>query len=80
MDVIEEFNKLRQTGDVGAYQRRFEELRSLMINHNPYLSEAYFVSSFMTGLSNELRPMVNVRIINIIVYIIIIVYVCFICN
>ena len=30
-----------------------------MINHNPHMSKAYFVSSFMSGLSNELRPMVK---------------------
>lgn len=57
MDVIEEFNKLRQSGEVRAYQRRFEELRSLMINHNPHLLEAYFISSFTSGLSDELRLM-----------------------
>ena len=30
-----------------------------MICHNPYLLEAYFVSSFMSGLSEELQPMVK---------------------
>lgn len=41
VDTIEEFNKLRQTRSMGAYLRRFEELRSYMIGHNPHLSEAY---------------------------------------
>ena len=58
-DIIEEFNKLRQVGEVRAYLRRFEELRSLMVNHNPHLSEAYFISSFLSGLSDNLRPMVK---------------------
>ncbi|XP_052173188.1 uncharacterized protein LOC127788669 [Diospyros lotus] len=31
-----------------------------MLNHYPYLIEAYFVSSFISGLSEELRPMVKV--------------------
>ncbi|XP_052203128.1 uncharacterized protein LOC127808594 [Diospyros lotus] len=59
VDTIEEFNKLRQTGSVGSYLKKFEELRSYMVSHNHHLSEAYFVSSFMSGLSEELRPMVK---------------------
>jgi len=42
------------------YQVRFEELKALMLIHTPYLTEAYFVSSFISGLSEELRPMVKV--------------------
>jgi len=42
------------------YQLRFEELKALILNHNPYLTEAYFVSSFLSGLNEELRPMVKV--------------------
>lgn len=58
-DTIEEFNKLRQTGSVGTYLKKFEELRAYMVSHNHHLSEAYFVSSFMSGLNEELRPMVK---------------------
>ena len=54
VDTIKEFNKLKQTWSVGAYLRKFEELRSFMVCYNPYLSEAYFVSSFLSGLSEEL--------------------------
>ena len=60
VDVIEEFNKLKQTRSVESYQVRFEELRSLLIQHNPHLSETYFVSSYLSGLNEELRPMVKV--------------------
>ena len=60
MDVVEEFNKLRQTSNVESYQKCFEELRSLMIQHNPHLSETYFVSSYLGGLNDKLRPMVKV--------------------
>lgn len=60
MDVIEEFNKLKQTDSVETYQVRFEELRSLMLQHNPHLSETYFVSNYLSGLNEELRPMVKV--------------------
>ena len=44
MDVVEEFNKLRQEGLVQSYQLRFEELKSLMLILNPHLTEGYFVS------------------------------------
>ena len=60
VDIIEEFNKLRQTSSVENYQKRFEKLRSLMIQHNPHLSETYFVSSYLSGLNDKLRPMVKV--------------------
>ena len=39
-DVVEEFNKLRQESFVQQYQMKFEKLRSLMLNLNPYLTEA----------------------------------------
>jgi len=43
--VVEEFNKLQQKRGVQAYQAQFEELRSIMVNLNPHLSKAYFVST-----------------------------------
>ena len=30
-----------------------------MINHNPHLSKVYFVSSFLSRLSYDLRPMIK---------------------
>ena len=42
-DIIEEFNKLKQNGTMQTYQLKFEELRSLIMVHNPHLSEEYFV-------------------------------------
>lgn len=59
MDVIEEFNKRKQEGTVQTYQLKFEELRSLMMVHNPHLTEGYFVSSFISGLGDEVRSMVK---------------------
>jgi len=58
-DVIEEFNKLRKNGLVIEYQVRFEELRSLMWNSQPTLTEQYFVTSFISGLKDELRPVIK---------------------
>ena len=59
MDIVEEFNKLRQNGYVHEYQLKFEELKSLMLNTNPYMIEEYFVLSFISGLSDDLRSMVK---------------------
>ena len=58
--MVEEFNKLKQVGSVMDYQLQFEKLKALMLNHNLYLMEAYFISSFLSGLNEELRPMVKV--------------------
>ncbi|KAL4289531.1 hypothetical protein GQ457_14G023340 [Hibiscus cannabinus] len=60
-DVIEEFNKLVQKSTVEDYQERFEELKPYMIQQNPYLEETYFVSSFLSGLKEELRHRVKVH-------------------
>ena len=59
IDIIEEFNKLKQERSVLNYQIKFEELKSLMIVSHPTLTEAYFVSSFISGLNEELRPIVK---------------------
>ncbi|KAL4281742.1 hypothetical protein GQ457_03G022050 [Hibiscus cannabinus] len=59
-DVVEEFNKLVQKGSVEDYQERFEELHPLMLQQNTQLSEGYFVSSFISGLKEELKHKVKV--------------------
>nr|XP_027126124.1 uncharacterized protein LOC113742491 [Coffea arabica] len=58
-DVVEEFNKLQQRGTVEEYEEKFEELKTLMVLRNPKLDELYFVSSFISGLKEEIRPMVK---------------------
>ena len=42
-----------------VYLRRFKDLRSFMTQQNPHLIEAYFVSSFLSRLSEDIRPMVK---------------------
>jgi len=59
-NIVEEFNKLKQEGSVEDYQIRFEELRSLLNLSHPAPDEPYFVSSFISGLSDELRPTVKI--------------------
>ncbi|XP_071909625.1 uncharacterized protein [Coffea arabica] len=58
-DEVEEFNKLHQTTSVKDYQEKFEELSSLMLIRDPHLSESYFVSSFISGIKEEIKPMVK---------------------
>ena len=57
--MIEEFNKLQQKGAVEEYEEKFEELKTLMLLRNQKLDELYFVSSFISGLKEEIRPSVN---------------------
>ena len=40
-------------------QERFEELGALIWNVQPTLTYHYFVSSFISGLKDELRPIVK---------------------
>ncbi|XP_059292482.1 uncharacterized protein LOC132045931 [Lycium ferocissimum] len=58
-DIVDEFNKIMQAGSVDQYQEKFEELTSYMSIINPLLNEAHFVSSFISGLRPELKPLVK---------------------
>lgn len=58
-DIVDEFNKLVQTGSVDQYHERFEELMSYMSIINPLLNEAHFVVSYISGLKMELKPLVK---------------------
>nr|XP_027072057.1 uncharacterized protein LOC113696870 [Coffea arabica] len=58
-DVVEEFNKLQQKRIVEEYEEKFEELKTLMLLRNPKLDELNFVSGFVSGLKEEIRPMVK---------------------
>ncbi|XP_060181956.1 uncharacterized protein LOC132611554 [Lycium barbarum] len=58
-DIVDEFNKIMQAGSVDQYQEKFEKLTSYMSIINPLLNEAHFVSSFISGLRPELKPLVK---------------------
>ncbi|KAL4342238.1 hypothetical protein GQ457_08G017250 [Hibiscus cannabinus] len=60
-DVIEEFNKMFQQTTVDDYQTKFEELKPFMLQHNSHLEEAYFVSSFISGLKDEIKHKAKVH-------------------
>ena len=54
-DAIGQFHSLKQTMSVTEYVENFEELMSLVKRSNPALSEAYFVSSFISGLKDFIQ-------------------------
>ena len=53
--VIEEFNKLKQTGTIDDYLEEFKELKSQMLIKNPTLPPDYFVASFVGGLDDNVK-------------------------
>jgi hypothetical protein len=59
-DIVEEFNKLTQEGGMEEYVERFEELKSLMHSLNPLLLESYYISSFISGLKEDIKPMLKI--------------------
>ncbi|XP_039066152.1 uncharacterized protein LOC120211739 [Hibiscus syriacus] len=60
IDVIDEFNKLTQLSSAEEYEAQFEELQPYLLQINPELGEEYFVSSFLSGLKEELKHKVKV--------------------
>ncbi|XP_027107729.1 uncharacterized protein [Coffea arabica] len=57
-DIIGEFHNLKQTGSVAEYQEKFAELRDLLMTMNYGLTEDYFISSFLSGLKEEIRHVI----------------------
>jgi len=45
---------------IKEYVERFEELKSLMNSLNPSLPESYYVSSFISGLREDIKPMLKI--------------------
>ena len=59
-DVVEEFNKLKQENGMEEYVERFEDLKSLMHSLSPILPESYYISSFISGLKEDIKPMLKI--------------------
>lgn len=59
MKDVEKFNKLVQEKEVEEYVERFDELKSLMCALNPSILEAYYISSFLSGLKEYIRLMLK---------------------
>lgn len=58
-DTVEEMMRLRQEEGVADYEDQFEELRIRMEWLLVDLREAYFLSTFIGGLKDEIRFMVR---------------------
>ncbi|KAH6769439.1 hypothetical protein C2S51_014775 [Perilla frutescens var. frutescens] len=58
--IIAEFNKLKHVGSYTKYVDKFEELRAcmLMLNKGQF-SEEYFIASFISGLGEEIQPLIH---------------------
>ncbi|CAH9134345.1 unnamed protein product [Cuscuta epithymum] len=59
-EIIGEFNKLRQKGGVEDYIDKFSELKSFMLQRNKFLDDFYFLKSFLSGLKEEIRHIVEI--------------------
>lgn len=53
--MVEKFNKLVKEDQMLIYQEKFKETRSLMLMENPRLAGRYFISSYVSGLKEELQ-------------------------
>ncbi|KAF3774021.1 hypothetical protein EJ110_NYTH54062 [Nymphaea thermarum] len=58
-NVIAEFHHLKQTGTVADYIKRFEDLKGHVLHENVSLSDKYFISYFMGGLSDSVQFLVR---------------------
>lgn len=58
--MAEEFNKMKQAKVVRKYVERFEDINSLMNTFNPSLLYLYYVSSFISMLKDDIKPMLNI--------------------
>lgn len=49
-----------QEGSVDEYVEKFKELESLMHGLNPSLPESYYISSFVSGLKEDIKLMLKI--------------------
>ena len=57
--VVEDFNKLQQTGTVDDYLAKFEELKSLLLLKTPTMPDTHLLDSFIGGLKPAIKPLVK---------------------
>lgn len=59
-NIVVEFNKLKHTGSYDEYVEHFNELKScLVMNDQSKYTAEYFMGSFLSGLSDELKSFIN---------------------
>lgn len=59
IDIVDDFNNLKQTGSVEGYQKKFEEPKSYVLLVTSLLNDIHFISSYVIGLKPELKPLVG---------------------
>ncbi|PIN13524.1 hypothetical protein CDL12_13862 [Handroanthus impetiginosus] len=60
--IIGEFNKLQQIGIVTDYFEKFDDLRAHMLMFDKDFKESHFVTSFISGLKEEIKGFVSVAL------------------
>ncbi|CAI9102148.1 OLC1v1000370C1 [Oldenlandia corymbosa var. corymbosa] len=58
VDIIQELHSLKQSQTVEMYQKTFEKTREALIALNYEFTEEDFISSFLSGLKEEIRGLV----------------------
>lgn len=58
-NIVEQFNKLQQTGQLEDYIDEFEGVRSMMLQYNHVLPDSYVLDSFIGGLKSTVKPFVK---------------------
>ena len=59
LNVVEQFNKLQQTGTIEEFIDEFDNVRSLMEQNHHILPDSYFLESFIGGLKPTVKPFVK---------------------
>lgn len=54
-DIISQFHNLKPTGSVEDYVDKFEEMVSEVKRHNPSLTDAYYIRTFIVGLKDYIQ-------------------------
>ncbi|XP_063948159.1 uncharacterized protein LOC135152240 [Daucus carota subsp. sativus] len=54
--IVEQFNRLQQTGPLEDYIDEFENARSLMLQNNHIFPDSYMLDSFIGGLKASVKP------------------------
>ena len=57
--VVQDFNRLLQTGTLDEYLAKFEELNALLLIRNPNMPDTFLMESFIGGLKPAIKSLVR---------------------
>jgi len=57
--VVEDFNRICQTGTLDDYLIKLEELKAMLLIRTPTMAELYFLESFIGGFKPAVKPLVR---------------------